>query len=208
MKYSVSNWIYGDESLEATLARLSRYGYDGVQLMGEPRVYDPCVVNRLCQEHGQSMLSIADMYPWPTDSRDLANPDPVIRYETSLVTNVRDGLKFVSDVDSPAVKLHLDTFHMNIEESDPAGAVLEAEDLLINVHIADSNRQSVGRGHFDFRALMRSLKQIGYERALALEPLPPVPDPYMAARMQRFKDLRDVYARESIERLRAIEMEV
>lgn len=286
MEYAVSNWIYGDEPLEETLSRLQRCGYDGIELMGEPDQYDPKTVIELCGTHDLKVLSIAGMYPWPTDSRDLANPDPAIReravdylikcvhfatrveaplvivvpaavgrvcplggesddeqwvagverewenavlsvkqaavvaeekgvllaiepcnrYETFLVTNVDDALRFVSEVGSPAVKIHLDTFHMNLEESDPADAIRRAGDLLINVHISDSNRQAVGRGHFDFRGLMKALKDIGYTRTLALEPLPPVPNPYIAARMKRFANLKDVYAEESIDRLKELEV--
>jgi D-psicose/D-tagatose/L-ribulose 3-epimerase len=106
------------------------------------------------------------------------------------------------------VKLHLDTFHMNIEEKDPAEAIRRAGELLVNVHIADSNRQAVGYGHTDFEAIMTALGEIGYERALALEPLPPVPDPYIAARLRRYEHLRDVYAEECIARLRQYEREV
>ena len=285
LKYSISNWIYGDEPLRTTFERLRKYRYDGVELMGEPEMYVSDEVNALCQEFGLQVLSIAGMYPWPTDSRDLSNSDPAVRkravqylrdcvnfavaigapliivvptsvgkasplpqfetedawvgaaekawqdavaavreaaqyaekqgillaiepinrYETFLVNNVEQGIQFVQEVDSSAVGLHLDTFHMNIEEPSPAEAVRKADDLLINVHIADSNRQAVGHGHFDFLALMQALKDIGYERTLALEPLPPVPDPYIAARLRRYLPLRDAYAEECIRRLRGCE---
>jgi hypothetical protein len=52
---------------------------------------------------------------------------------------------------------------------------------------------------------MEALKDIRYEKALALEPLPPVPDPYIAARLMRYRHLRDVYAEECIARLRQYE---
>jgi len=39
MKYSISNWICGDEPLEVIFKRLQRYGYDGVELKGEPELY-------------------------------------------------------------------------------------------------------------------------------------------------------------------------
>lgn len=288
MKYAISNWIYGEESLEATLSRLARYGYDGVELMGEPAVYEPKAVNELCGRTGLQVLSIAGMYPWPTESRDLANPDaavraqavdylkqcvdfavavsapliivvpsavaktspvgkfkteetwmeavqrewahavesvqraaqhaqargvmlaiePINRYETFLVNTCEQGLRFIQEVDSPAVGLHLDTFHMNIEEADPIEAVRRAGKALINVHIADSNRQGVGRGHVDFRGLVEALLGIGYVGSLALEPLPPVPDPYIAARLRRYASLRDQYAEESITRLKAFESEI
>lgn len=288
MKYSISNWIYGDERLPDTFARLRRYGYDGIELRGEPRMYDVSTVNALCEEFKLSVLSIAGMYPWPTDSRDLANPNPVVRerareylkettdfavavgaplvivvpspvakaqpvgdvsteekwqaayarewqwavesvrtagayaasrgillaiepinrYETFLVNSAEQGIRFVSEVDSPAVRLHLDTFHMNIEEKDPAGAVRSAGDLLVNVHIADSNREAVGRGHTDFKSIVRALKEIEYTRALTLEPLPPVPDPYIAIQMKRYRPLWDLYADECITRLKEYERTV
>ncbi|MGE5508166.1 MAG: sugar phosphate isomerase/epimerase family protein [Chitinophagales bacterium] len=285
MKYAVSNWIYGDEPLEATFRRLARYGYDGVELRGEPDLYDPREVRRLCEEYRLRVLSLAGMYPWPTEDRDLANPDPAIReravaylcrtadfavevgaplvivvpsavgkalpagpsgdeeawersvnrewslavdsvrqaarhagskgvslavepinrYETFLVNTAEQGLRFIAEVDSPCVGLHLDTFHLNIEEGDPVGAVRRAGEKLINVHIADSNRQAVGCGHFDFRGLIRALKDIGYQGSLALEPLPPLPNPYIALKTKRFIPLWDSYARESIVRLREYE---
>jgi len=288
MKYSISNWIYGDESLRETFERLKRYGYDGVELMGEPRLYRVAEIHGLCREFGLHVLSIAGIYPWPTEERDLANPDPRVReravnylkecvdlasgvgapliivvpsavaktspvgqfeseeewvaaaerewnyavesvktaaayaeqegillavepinrYETFLVNTVDQGLRFVSEVGSSAVRLHLDTFHMNTEEKDPAGAIRKAGELLVNLHIADSNRQAVGYGHTDFEAIMRALKDIDYQGALALEPLPPVPDPYIAARLRRYQHLRDIYAEECIARLRQYEREV
>ncbi|MGE5574124.1 MAG: sugar phosphate isomerase/epimerase family protein [Bacteroidota bacterium] len=134
--------------------------------------------------------------------------EPINRYESYLVNTAEQGMRFISEVGSESVKLHLDTFHMNIEESDPIRAVRSAGDSLVNVHISDSNRQAVGRGHFDFGALMRTLKEMGYDGPLTLEPLPPVPDPFIAMRMRRYSSLWDVYARESVQRLRELESSV
>jgi len=67
MKYGVSNWIYGEEALEVTMARLQGFGYDGVELMAEPSVYDSAHINRLRCAHGLKVLSLAGMYPWPTE---------------------------------------------------------------------------------------------------------------------------------------------
>lgn len=288
MKYAISNWIYGGESLELTFQRLSRFGYDGVELMGEPALYDPSEVSALCRQYELGVVSIAGMYPWPTDSRDLANSDPAVRrraveylsscvefavaveaplvivvpsavakttpspglldeaawveaydeawrnaveavseaartaeargvalavepinrYETFLVNTCEQALRFVEEVSSGALRVHLDTFHMNIEEADPAAAVRLAGERLINVHVSDSNRQAVGRGHYDFHALLGALRDIGYDGALVLEPLPPLPDPYIAARTSRLSHLRDEFAEESVRRLREIEAEI
>ncbi len=40
MKYSVSNWICGSEPIERTVVQLSKFGYDGIEIKGEPNEYD------------------------------------------------------------------------------------------------------------------------------------------------------------------------
>ena len=46
----------------------------------------------------------------------------VNRFETNLLNTTAQGLKFIEDTGSDHVRLHLDTFHMNIEEANPAAA--------------------------------------------------------------------------------------
>ena len=57
-------------------------------------------------------------------------------------------------------------------------------------------------------AIIRALKEINYQGALTMEPLPPIPDAFMAISMEEFLPLRDVYAEECIARLRQYEKEV
>jgi hypothetical protein len=57
-------------------------------------------------------------------------------------------------------------------------------------------------------AVIRALKEINYQGALTMEPLPPIPDAFMAISMEEFLPLRDVYAGECISRLRQCEREV
>ncbi|MEW6047745.1 MAG: hypothetical protein AB1609_14895 [Bacillota bacterium] len=71
--------------------------------------------------------------------------------------------------------------------------------------MADSNRQAVGQGHTNFRAILQALKDIEYRGALVLEPLPPVPDPYVAARLKMQAGFHDRYAELSIRRLKDLE---
>jgi len=275
MKYSVMNWIYGTEPLEKTVKRLSRLGYDGISLKGEPDQYNSKRVRDLVKRYKLEVASVDGIYPWPTEERDLSNPDerareravkyvnrctdlaaavgaplvvvvpspvgktkslatrqkewewavesvrrvaeyalpkgievavePINRYETHLLNNAEQALEFVKEVAVENTKIMLDCFHMNIEEADPAAAVRRAGRMLIHMHVADSNRQSVGRGHTDFKAIMRSLKEIGYERYLAMEPLPPLADPYDALTKEVCPELFDVYAKECIDNLKAIE---
>jgi len=124
--------------------------------------------------------------------------EPINRYETYLVNSIQDALCYACEVNSSHVKIMADTFHMNIEERDIPEAIRIAENNLINVHIADSNRCSVGRGHINFKALIKALKEINYQYALTLEPLPPVSDPYLALEGGVSGNIFDQYAAESI----------
>lgn len=131
--------------------------------------------------------------------------EPINRYETYMINTCRQGLDFIAPLDHSVVKLHLDTFHMNIEEADPVQALLDAGPLLVNLHVADSNRQAAGRGHTDFLNMLRALKSIDYRGVLSLEPLPPVSNPYAAMKLDRYRAMRDDIARESIKFLRYLE---
>jgi D-psicose/D-tagatose/L-ribulose 3-epimerase len=101
MKYSISNWIYGEESLRTTFERLKRYRYDGIELKGEPQEYHAEEVNQLCGEFDLEVLSIAGIYPWPTEVRDLANPNPQMR--KLAVSYLTECVDFASAVGAPLI---------------------------------------------------------------------------------------------------------
>ncbi len=98
--------------------------------------------------------------------------EPINRYETDYVNSVDEALQVVRQVGSPALKLLVDTFHMNIEEADMLASLRRAAPHLGLVHLADSNRQAPGHGHTDVRAVLRVLSEVGYEGYLAFEVLP------------------------------------
>lgn len=106
--------------------------------------------------------------------------EPINRYETYLINSVATAARFADEVGSVSVGVMIDTFHANIEDPDLPSAVLAAGDKLVHVHMADSNRQALGRGHLDVRGFVRVLQATGYRGALAMEPLPPVANPYEA----------------------------
>jgi sugar phosphate isomerase/epimerase len=70
---------------------------------------------------------------------------------------------------------------MNIEDASIADSLRQAAPCLWHMHVADSNRLSPGKGHFDFSGMIETLKQVGYDGYLSAELLPK-PDPDTAAR--------------------------
>jgi D-psicose/D-tagatose/L-ribulose 3-epimerase len=93
----------------------------------------------------------------------------VNRYESNLFNTARQALEFVADVDRTNVFVHLDTYHMNIEEPDMVSPVLRCGDRLGYVHIGESHRGHLGSGNVDFGAFFRALGQIGYAGPITFE---------------------------------------
>lgn len=91
------------------------------------------------------------------------------RYENTMLNTVDEGLDFLKLVDSPNVGLHLDTYHMSIEEDDIAAAIVKAGSKIVNVHACENNRKLPGMGHINWREVFLALKAAGYNGALATE---------------------------------------
>jgi D-psicose/D-tagatose/L-ribulose 3-epimerase len=95
--------------------------------------------------------------------------EPLNRFETDFINTVDQGLKLIRDVKSPALKLHVDTFHMNIEEKHPGSAIRRAGKHLRLVHACGSDRGTPGHDHTDWKDIAAALKEIGYDGDIVLE---------------------------------------
>lgn len=93
----------------------------------------------------------------------------VNRFESNLLNTTAQGLKFLEDTGRDDVRLHLDTFHMNIEEANPAAAIRLAGDKLSYFHIGESNRGYLGDGVIDFDRIFDALLDIEYQRDIVFE---------------------------------------
>jgi D-psicose/D-tagatose/L-ribulose 3-epimerase len=93
----------------------------------------------------------------------------VNRFETNLLNTTAQGLDFINATGSDHVRLHLDTFHMNIEEANPAAAIRLAGEKLGYFHIGESNRGYLGDGTINFDLMFDALLDIGYQRDITFE---------------------------------------
>jgi len=95
--------------------------------------------------------------------------EPLNRFETDFLNTCDQGLKLVKAIGSKAVTLHLDTFHMNIEEKDSATAIRKAGKLLGHFHACGSDRGTPGSDHIDWKPIKKALKEIGYKGDVVIE---------------------------------------
>lgn len=102
------------------------------------------------------------------------------RYETNIFNTTEEVLRFIKKHSYKNIYVHLDTFHMNIEESDPVNAVEECGELLGYFHVADNTRTYPGSGTINFENYLRVLNKINYSGYISVECLP-IPDAKTAA---------------------------
>ena len=95
--------------------------------------------------------------------------EPLNRFETDFLNTVEQGLKLIQAVNSPAVTLHLDTFHMNIEQKNQAAAIKKAGKLLTHFHACGCDRGTPGNDHIDWPNIIKALKSIGYQGDVVIE---------------------------------------
>lgn len=92
------------------------------------------------------------------------------RYEGYMINTCQEGLDFIHAVDSPCVKVMLDTFHMNIEEDNMAAAIRLAGKDLCHLHLGEQNRQVPGKGSMPWAEIGQALRDINYQGAAVMEP--------------------------------------
>ena len=95
--------------------------------------------------------------------------EPLNRFETDFLNTCNQGLKLIKDVGSKALKLHLDTFHMNIEEKFQGPAIRKAGKLLGHFHACGSDRGTPGNDHIDWKPIAAALRAIKYKGDVVIE---------------------------------------
>ena len=93
----------------------------------------------------------------------------VNRYETNVLNTASQAVEMCRRIGAPNVKVHLDVYHMNIEESDIAAAIVETGDYLGYFHTGDSHRGYMGSGSIDLAGVFRALVKVGYQGPITFE---------------------------------------
>ena len=100
------------------------------------------------------------------------NLEVINRYEVNIFTTARETMDFLEKYQLDNCYVHLDTFHMGIDECDPVEAIRLCRGKLGYFHLADNSRRYPGSGQFDFSCILNALEEIGYDGYLSVECLP------------------------------------
>lgn len=116
----------------------------------------------------------------------------VNRYETNIMNTAREAISYVDELGHSNAYIHLDTYHMNIEESDMMNPFLDAGDRLGYVHIGESHRGYLGSGSVDFDTAFRALNRIGFDGPVVFESFSSaVVDPVLSNMLGVWRNLWD-----------------
>lgn len=146
-----------------------------------------------------SNILIGAMYSyWPYDFQDLDKPavwargvagmkklgayaesngirlsmEVLNRFENLVMNTAEEAVAFTREVDSPAVGILLDTFHMNIEEDHLPDAICTAGKYLTHFHVGENNRKLPfdGPGSLNWRAIGAALREVSFDGLVIAEP--------------------------------------
>ena len=121
------------------------------------------------QNRANSVAAMQRLADYAADKGININLEVVNRYETNIINTGIEGLEFLDEINRPNAYLHLDTYHMNIEEDGMEKSILAAQERLGYIHIGESHRGYLGTGNVDFKAFFAALKKINYQGPITFE---------------------------------------
>ena len=133
--------------------------------------------------------------------------EPVNRYESFLVNTAGQAFELMELIGERNVGIHLDAYHMNIEEDDFHAPVERVAQHLVHFHLSESHRGVPGRGTVDWGAIMGALVDAGYRGYVGLESFAEMSDAMRGATCI-WRDLApssDVLVREGLAYLKGLE---
>lgn len=117
--------------------------------------------------------SLAEVADYAKEYNVFLALEPVNRFESYLLNTAREAKELIKEIGHPQIKIHLDTFQMNIEEDRMYDAIKTTGDLLFHFHCCASNRGIPGNDHVEWDEVFKGLKEVGYERWLVVESFTP-----------------------------------
>jgi D-psicose/D-tagatose/L-ribulose 3-epimerase len=130
------------------------------QLTGKPRSEE---------EWANCVAGLRDVGRAAADAGVVVALEPLNRFETYFLNTAADARRLVEEVGSDFVGIHLDTFHMHIEEKDPAAAIVHSGPLLRHVHFSENDRGIPGTGQVPWSRVTAALAEAGYQGWIVFE---------------------------------------
>jgi D-psicose/D-tagatose/L-ribulose 3-epimerase len=121
------------------------------------------------EEYGNMVAALRQTADAAAEKGMFLGLECINRYESSVLNTVDQGLALLAEIQRPNVGLHLDTYHMNIEENSIVGAIRRCNDTLKFIHLSENNRGYPGSGHLPWKDIIQALREISYDGPIVIE---------------------------------------
>ena len=99
--------------------------------------------------------------------------EPLNRFQTYFLNTATEAIRLAEEVAEPNIGVHLDTFHMNIEEKNFYDPIKRTGPLLCHVHCSENDRDIVGSGNVEWNEVFKALTEIKYDKWISLAAFTP-----------------------------------
>ena len=121
------------------------------------------------QEWEFSAKSLKEVARYAADLGVAIGVEPVTRYESYLLNTSEQAVKLCEMIDESNAFVHLDSYHMNVEEKNFYDAIMTAGSRMKYFHMCENDRGIVGTGHVDWDGVFQAFKEIGFDGYLGFE---------------------------------------
>jgi sugar phosphate isomerase/epimerase len=94
--------------------------------------------------------------------------EPLNRRESNIINSVTEGVELAQQVDRAPIRVLADFYHMD-EENEPLEHLVQCQDWLAHVHVADTNRGAPGSGEYPYGKFAEQLRMAGYTGLISVE---------------------------------------
>ena len=119
-------------------------------------------MNRTAPGAARIREAIQDVGQYVSEKKVLLAFEPVNSVEVGFHNTIAEVADLVRGLGLPGVRMMIDTFHMNIEEKDMLAPLAGIRDILVHVHLTETNRDVLCAGHWPTAAFFREMTRIGY----------------------------------------------
>lgn len=126
------------------------------------------------RERGWCIENMREIAKVAADCGVTIGVEPLNRFESDMINLVAQAVSLIDEVGSAVYKVHIDTFHANIEEKSIPQAIRGlGKDRLCHLHACENDRGVPGTGHQDWVGIREALREIEYDGAAVIESFTP-----------------------------------
>jgi D-psicose/D-tagatose/L-ribulose 3-epimerase len=171
------NPISADVAVRAEALAATKANLDSAAALGAPMICGPLAAPLAVfsgagptqEEKERAVAYLQELVPYADERGVTIALEYLNRFEMYLTTTAADLAELVRAVGHPRIRMMYDTFHAHIEEKDPRAALEACKDVLVHVHLSESDRSTPGTGQVAWRETFAGLREIGYDRWVAIE---------------------------------------